>query len=259
MFVPILAYHMVQPNMDLGITNITPHRFEKQIRYLHQNGYRTVSLTDLVSDTGNDDLRGNKLVAITFDDAYQSVFEFAFPILKKFNFTATIFVISDYVGKCNGWDYSFLRPGVLHCDWDELKMLSLSGWEIGSHTANHKSLSSLPNNHVWDELTRSKETIENEMQVPVTVLSYPFGAFDGRVIHLAYKAGYTCACTLGNPLAERRFSPFALSRRGVYSIDPFFLFKVKLQNNRLSHLDAQKQRLITFCSKGTILYHHIFR
>ncbi|MFQ5770933.1 MAG: polysaccharide deacetylase family protein, partial [bacterium] len=102
MFVPILAYHKIQNNFDLSLNHITPGQFEKQIKYLYLNGFTTISISEYIKNKSFDD----KKVIITFDDGYVSVFEHALPILSKYKFTATIFVISKYVGDWNKWDYN---------------------------------------------------------------------------------------------------------------------------------------------------------
>lgn len=250
MFVPILAYHMVQPHFNLGITRVTPKQFEKQIKYLYDSGYKTISLNDYIKQK----MDNGKNVVITFDDAYASVYQFAFPTLKKYNFTATIFVITSYVGHWNKWDYNFSRFKFHHCTWDQLKNLVSEGWEIGSHTVTHRNLNALSNNEIWNELKISKDILENQIQKLVNVISYPFGKFDERILELVEKAGYVGGCTLGHNFPNNQDFPYALFRRGIYLLEPFSLFKVKLQNNYWSHYDDIKQKLIAFCSQGTLLY-----
>lgn len=252
MFVPILAYHMVQPNFDLGITRVKPEQFEKQIKYLYNSGYQTISVCEYIEYIEQKNLN-SKYVIITFDDAYTSVYEFAFPILKKYHFKATIFVITNYVGDRNKWDYNIFRFELLHCTWEQLRHLVSEGWEIGSHTATHRNLKALSNGEVWSEIKTSKELIENKIRESVNIISYPFGKFDNRIIELVKKAGYIGGCTLGQNLPKNQNYPYAIFRRGVYLIEPFSLFKVKLQDNHWAYYDDIKQKIIAFCSQGSIV------
>ncbi len=253
MFIPILAYHKIHNNFDLGITRISPDQFENQIKYLFQSGFQTISLYEYIKNKTYDE----KKIIITFDDGYESVFEHAFPVLSKYKFTATLFVITEFIGKLNKWDYNSGIIKSRHCNWEQIQRLISAGWEIGSHTTSHRSLTTLAKQKIWYELKNSKNLLENKIQKPVNVISYPFGKFDHRVIECAKKAGYLAGCTLGYNYPQSEIFPYALFRRGVYLFEPLKLFKVKLQNNRWSHCDDIKQKFITFCSQGSILFQHL--
>ena len=85
--VPILMYHDVS-----SISNpwcVSPQEFEQQMAFLYKHGYKTISLSQLG--------RTDKCVVLTFDDARKGVFATAFPILKKYNFTATVFVVPSWI------------------------------------------------------------------------------------------------------------------------------------------------------------------
>ena len=253
MFVPILAYHKIQDNFDFSITRISPKEFGRQVRYLAEHGYSCLAIRDYLSGKP----LGSKKVVITFDDAYESVFQHALPILAQYNFTASIFTISDYVGRWNDWDYNPFRIRAKHCDWSQLRTLVAEGWEIGSHTATHRMLSTLPTKQIWSELKDSRMKMEDKLACPVHIISYPFGRFDTRVLNLARAAGYLGGCTLGYTLKDRSFGSFVLTRRGVYLREPFKWFEIKLQNNIWSHYDDVKQRAITFCSQASIFLRYL--
>jgi len=251
MFVPILAYHKVQNDAELSVTFVSPKVFEAQISFLCKAGFKTVSIHDYL--TGRD--IPDRPVIITFDDAYSSVYENAFPILQRYNFTATIFVITRFIGNVNQWDYSFQRTS--HCDHAQLQILNEAGWEIGSHTVNHLNLKTLSDNQLWYELRYSKDFLENKLKKAIHIISYPFGKFDGRVISLVKQAGYLGGCTLGYNYPYDQVFPYALFRRGVYFFEPSVLFRAKLENSVLSHIDDLKQKFITFCSQGTLFLQYL--
>ena len=115
-FVPILAYHKIQNTFDFSATYVTPAKFETQLKYLADSGYRSISLHDYVNNKNTI----GKRVIFTFDDAYATVFKNAFPLLSKYKFTASIFVITQFVGKSNHWDYNFFKNGFGHCDWRQI-------------------------------------------------------------------------------------------------------------------------------------------
>lgn len=247
MFVPILAYHKVQDEFELGISYTTPRQFERQIAYLRENGYRSISVDEYV--------RGENLhpksVILTFDDAYESIYENAFPILSKHGFTATIFVITKFVGQLNRWDYHAERFQFTHCTWPQLQFLATQGWEIGSHTVDHANLRSLSSRRIWHELRYSRDVIEHHVQEKVNVISYPYGWYSAQIIEMAKSAGYRAGCTLGYTSDRRSAAQFALARRGVYVLEPFALFKHKLGNDPLSRFDDVKQKFFSLITRST--------
>lgn len=249
MFVPILAYHKVQNESDLTVTRVTRAQFEKQIQYLFESGYRSTSIEQFIKFPAEVGVRS---VIITFDDAYASVYENALSVLQKYNFTATLFVITDFVSSWNSWDYN-LRSKARHCTWRQISGLVAEGWEIGSHSASHRNLRSLSDKELLYELRKSKAEIEEHIRKPVQIVSYPYGKFDARILRLAKMAGYLGGCTLGYNYPDNQHFPYALFRRGVYSFEPFKLFKLKLKDNSWAKCDDIKQRVITFCSNGSIL------
>jgi peptidoglycan/xylan/chitin deacetylase (PgdA/CDA1 family) len=247
--VPILAYHKISDQFEWGINNVPIRSFENQIKYLAENHFYTISLEQYLCDEFSANSERHPVI-ITFDDADESVLHHAFPILYAYRFTATLFVISNYVGKLNSWDANLGGIYSRHLGWEEIKELAEVGWEIGSHTATHRDLRGLSDNELNLELQFSKELIERNVQKPIRFLSYPFGRFDYRVCLTAQQLGYSGGCGLsvsqyGIPAA------FNIRRHGVYLIDTLFWFKRKLSNSKIEQL---KQRIISFGSKGTVFY-----
>ena len=248
--VPILAYHKVDNKFELGINRISVTAFEKQIKYLQQQHYYSISLSDLKNKKFESENRFP--VIITFDDADESIYQNVFPILDKYCFKATVFVISNFVGKYNKWDYNFFGNRSRHLNWEQIKILSQHGWEIGSHTATHQDLTRLSDNQALFELTESKFKISEILNKSVDYISYPFNRFNEHVISLAREANYKGGCTLSSRnYSNKKLSEFAIQRIGVYSIDSLKAYKNKLNNSRF---ELSKQKVISFFSIGTILF-----
>jgi peptidoglycan/xylan/chitin deacetylase (PgdA/CDA1 family) len=252
--VPILAYHKVQSDFDLSVTRVSPLKFERQIKYLSENGFKTISIDMYLSGRNNAD---NEVI-ITFDDAYESIFNLALPILSKYNFTATIFVITDFVGKLNSWDYGFSKFRTSHCNWHQLRQLSQAGWEIGSHTNSHRNLRALCDHEVVLEVENSKSVLEEKLGQRVKFISYPYGKFDERVLSFVEKAGYDGACTVGGYENHVDASlPYRLPRRSIYLFEPVGLFKYKVQNSKWTRYDDFQQKIITICANGAVMLRHM--
>jgi len=177
--VPIFAYHRVENAND--IYSVSPKDFDEQMAYLHTEGYRSMNLDEYaVARQKNEKLY--KRMVLIFDDGYMDNLTNAAPIMQKYGYTGSIFLAV----KFEGW------PGYL--DWDnDLKLLKY-GWEIGSHTYNHKPLTKLTPKQVDYELIKSKEYVQGLYNPPSgPTLSYPTGACNKQVAKQVADAGYAAA------------------------------------------------------------------
>ena len=251
MDVPILAYHKVSNQFEWGINTVSIRFFQSQMQYLSDNHYYPISLEQYC----NGDFQGESKyhpIIITFDDADESVYHHAFPILRNYGFTATLFVISGYVGKINSWDANLGGISSRHLSWEQIRQLANEGWEIGSHTVKHRDLLGVSIDEVKNELQFSKEIIEQNVDRPVQFISYPFNRFDRQIILEAQRIGYRGGCAMSlNKIMNGAPRKFIIQRHGVYSIDSLSWFKKKLSNSKIEQI---KQRIISFASIGTILY-----
>jgi len=250
-YVPILAYHKVSNQFEWGINTVSVRLFETQIKYLSENNYYSISLEQYLNSSYQFNSKRHSVI-ITFDDADESIYHHVLPILKSYGFTATVFVISSYVGKLNTWDANLGGIYSRHLSWDQIVELSNEGWEIGSHTATHRDLLGLSIDEVKKELQSSREIIEQKVEKPIRFISYPFNRFDYRIISQAQQIGYSGGCALSvNKNLNSVPKQFTMLRHGVYSIDKIYWFKQKLYN---SQIELFKQRIISRAAFGTIWY-----
>ncbi len=186
--IPILAYHHVLPanaKVDESILNspftISDSEFYKQMLFLSQSGYKPISLNQLLRTT-NEKLQNkfdhNKLIVITFDDGWIDNYEYAVPILKSFNFSATFFVITSYVNSAGCMSV------------EQLLEIQQAGMQIESHAHTHTPLELLSNSEMQWELTHSKNLLEKHLEKDVTFISFPHGSYNKGVLEAAKKAGY---------------------------------------------------------------------
>jgi peptidoglycan/xylan/chitin deacetylase (PgdA/CDA1 family) len=179
--------------------------------------------------------RGKKLV-VTFDDAFLSQYELAYPILASLGLPGTIFVVTDFAdsGRTLDWpgiDHWFdgpHRPELRSLSWGQLRELVGAGWEVGSHTRTHPMLTALDEEGLVRELRESRETCETELGRPCPSLAYPYGDVDSRVAAAAAAAGYLAGAALPARL-ERGRSPLMMwPRLGIYRNDSLARFRVKV-------------------------------
>lgn len=247
---PVLAYHKVQPRPEFGITWISPRALDRHALFLRNSGWRTIHLRDAVGQLAHGASIPDKALAITFDDAYQGVGTHAIPVLRRHGLTATVFVITGYVGRMNTWD---VRPGWAvskHLDWDELGFLVDAGVEIGSHTVSHRDLTALSAEQASFELEASREELKRRLGVDAAVVSYPFGRFNEDVIAASRRAGYLGACSLGS-VSES--DAFCIRQKAVYSIDCLLDLKWKLGRGLSARIEALRLWMVAGFSRGTIL------
>ena len=212
--VPILLYHHVSAEIHYNRYNVDPAVFDDQMKWLSDNGYRTMN----VSDLANVILAGGQIplrpVLITFDDGDMDVYQNAFPILKKYGFTATFYVVNDYIG---GKDMVTIN---------ELTDLIQNGWEIGSHSSNHLSLTA-QGVDINTEIHGSKVELQNKLGVTINSFAYPFGEINPEVVTRTINFGYSSAVGLGESIMHDRWSLFYLTRieiQNAYSMDKFISY-----------------------------------
>lgn len=188
--IPILMYHYVRvapdPTDTIGINlSVKPELFAQQMRYLADNGYTTLTMSDVYAILAGRQALPPKPIALTFDDGYRDFYTAAWPVLRQYNFKATSNVVSGFI------------DADLYMTWAMIRELDASGLvEIGVHTSNHADLVALSQARRWQEISGSKAAIERGLGHPVTAFAYPAGKYDAGVIELVRKAGYLTATTV---------------------------------------------------------------
>jgi peptidoglycan/xylan/chitin deacetylase (PgdA/CDA1 family) len=224
----VLCYHAVVDGWRADLA-ISPSAFEDQIRFLHDRGYRGVTFHEAVTAPAV-----SRTVAVTFDDGFHSVLDFAFPILQRFGFPATIFVVTRFVGTADPLEWAGIdhwrdtenAADLAAVSWAELRQLADLGWEIGSHTCTHPHLPLCVEDELAWELLESKRRCEDELGVPCRSLAYPYGEVDARVARAAGSAGYVTAA--GLPGCLRHPSPLVWPRIGIYNRENLSRFRLKV-------------------------------
>jgi peptidoglycan/xylan/chitin deacetylase (PgdA/CDA1 family) len=210
--VPVLVYHNIGAQAK-GRMVIAARAFEEQMRYLKAHGYRVVGLRDLEEFMALGRQLPRRSVVLTFDDGYRSFMQHAYPILKELDFTATLFVYTDYVG-----------AGRNALGWDDLARLAREGFDVQGHSKTHTDLRRRPGEPDADHARRVRAEMETPQRLfeqrlghPARFLAYPYGAADDEVIRAAREHGYVGAFTVrreGNPAFV---PPFRIRRSQIYA------------------------------------------
>jgi peptidoglycan/xylan/chitin deacetylase (PgdA/CDA1 family) len=218
--VPILMYHSVKPAVAPGDRlTVSLGTFERQMRFLKEHRYRVIGLPELAEMIRNRRAIPYKTVALTFDDGYRDNFEIAFPVLKKYGFPATVFLIGKEIGT-SGW-----------MGWEEIRAMQATGLiHFGSHTMTHPCLVDTDKDiDCVREVRESKRLLEEGLGRSVTIFSYPSGRFNERVRREVIDAGYAAA-VVTNP--GKRFpnnDVYALKRLRISeNASNLFVFAVEI-------------------------------
>jgi peptidoglycan/xylan/chitin deacetylase (PgdA/CDA1 family) len=245
--IPILAYHKIDRRFEWGVTRLYPPQFRQQMRFLHQKGYRVVTLGEGLVGNGND-----RHVVITFDDGYKTLIENGFCVMDDYSFHGTIFVVTAYVGKQNIWDVNIGYRTFIHLDWTDLRSLVERGYEIGSHSHTHPDLTKISRTEVRKELCISKKILEDRLGIAVRYISYPFGRYSEAVKGIAVECGYEGGVCLSHPFKRYR-DPYEIERISVYVFDSMTNFAAKLKRHGSGGvvLEKLKGRMVNFFAGAT--------
>jgi peptidoglycan/xylan/chitin deacetylase (PgdA/CDA1 family) len=196
--------------------SVSPEIFAIQMKYLKENNYDVIPLSELVNVIKNRKKYSRKIVAITFDDGYANNFLYAFPILSKYNFPATIFLITNKVGESKEF-----------VNWDQVRLMAKNGITFGAHTRNHAYLPDVRDpGKLRDEICGSKTDIERNIGCQVNFFCYPVGGFNGSVVKTVKEAGYEAAFTTNRGMDKFNKNLFELQR--IKIMNKPFHFRIQL-------------------------------
>jgi peptidoglycan/xylan/chitin deacetylase (PgdA/CDA1 family) len=194
---PIFMYHNIA-SAPRGLRRwrslyVNPGAFSRQMWLLHRFGYTGLSMSAAMPY-----LRGEKqgrVAVITLDDGYADNLDNALPVLQRYGFSATCYVVSGGIGQFNQWDAERLGVRKPLMTADQVRAWHDGGMEIGAHTRTHPRLTQCTDAQLRDEIQGSKTDLEDCLDAPVTQFCYPYGDMDDRVAQVTQEAGYTAATT----------------------------------------------------------------
>ena len=200
---------------------VTPEAFETQMSWFKQQGYDTISLGELIDGYSHPDSLPAKPVILTFDDGYDDAFIHAFPILKKYGFKGTFFIISRTIN----------IPGYLSAE--QLKEMSDSGMSIEAHCMTHADLTKLSLEEVRRQAVEPRQAIEACTGKRPDYFCYPSGKYNGAVIEVLRESGYSAAVTTSFGARHQLDSIFELKRIRVKGADRLedFVLRLKKANS----------------------------
>ncbi|MEX2642254.1 MAG: polysaccharide deacetylase family protein, partial [Acetobacterales bacterium] len=168
---------------ELPSTNIRIEQFEQHLEELRSGPYTVMPLPEIVRRLGNREALPDRAVAITIDDAYLSVYEQAWPRLRRAGLPFTLFVATEPIDAAASG----------YMSWDQIRELKAAGVTIGSQTASHPHMPLQDPDSNRAELALSNERFEAELGERPSLLAYPYGEASASVMELAKEMGFDAA------------------------------------------------------------------
>ena len=215
--VPIVMYHNIDEHDRGSRLSVSPTTFERQMRFLKDARYNIVPLETLIELMRLGHPIPYNTIAVTFDDGFENNYTTAFPVLKRYNIPATIFVVVDKIG----------TPGYLN--WQQLQEMSRHGIDIGSHTLCHAFLPEIKDpQQVRRELILSRKKIKERLPAGADTFAYCGGGFNEKVRQAVIDAGYKGACATNPGKRYPADDIYALKRLRISrTSDNLFIFWIQ--------------------------------
>lgn len=213
--IPVLLYHSVANEVEPGFRrwSVHPDLFAAHLGYLRDRGYVPVTVTQLAAAIAD---RGRGLperpVAITFDDGLADFYTGAWPILRRYEFRSTLYVVTGYVGGASRWLAAEGEGNRPMMTWAQVNEVCADGVDCGAHSHTHPQLDTLSLDSVRTEIVLSKEMLERNLGRPATSFAYPHGYYSANVRRLVQEAGFSSACGVKHAMSALTDDRFALSR-----------------------------------------------
>ena len=231
--IPVLMYHGITDGTSGAHpyfeTTTSPEVFARQMQQIDELGYTVLSLDAAIKMMDSQSV-ASKQVVITFDDGLRDFYTHAVPVLQRYGYPATMFVVSKFVS-----GYGDHGNGRASMTWAEVRESDALGMQIGSHTATHPQLRAVPAGQFESELRNSKEEIEHHMGKQISSFSYPYAfpeedtSFVERLRTSLKDAGYECGVSTILGSANWQSDRYFLPRIPVNTYDDPDLFKAKLE------------------------------
>lgn len=184
------------------------------MKWLYDNGYQTITVTALADLMRYGGEIPQRPVVITFDDGNLDVFDYAYPIMKKYGLVGTFYIVENYIDSSD------------MISTDQVKELIQNGWEIGLHSRSHAHLTA-EGVDLADEIRLAKLDMEEKLGVAINSFAYPFGEINADVIRLTISYGFTSAVGLGVATSHSMNTIYYLDRIEIqndYSMEKFISF-----------------------------------
>lgn len=229
----VLMYHRI------GVANnaweqkycVSPEQFAAHMAALAGRGMNAVGIHEFVAWIGGKRDLPEKSFLLTFDDGFRGVCDYALPVLEQYQWPATVFLVTDLIGKQDEWTKPSNPDGVTYplLNAEEIRDMARRGISFHSHTCTHPSLPTLGDAEMADELARSRTALRESFAFESEFLAYPFGHLNDRAEQMARSAGYRAAFSTRPGFNRRNVNPYRIRRLDVFGTDTPAMLLRKMQ------------------------------
>lgn len=209
--ITILSYHSLDDyNTPLSVS---PRLFSAQMAAIASEGCPTFTMGRVAQYLVAKVPFPPRAVAITFDDGFANLATVGAPVMARYGFTGTVYIITGMVGRTTHWtDRGVALPPVPLLSWRQIEEAQQSGIEIGAHSVTHGFLTQYTSSELEHELCHSKAQLEQMLGLPVSAFAYPQGDYNNSVVAATRAAGYLTATTVDQGRTHLRSHPLRLPR-----------------------------------------------
>lgn len=235
--VAVLMYHRIDRHAEPrdAAYCVTPNLFARHLDWLASNGYQPCSVGAFEQWYLHAAALPDRSILITFDDGFRGLHEYALPLLAARRWPATVFLVSGLIGASDIWASREFGVAGAHALLDRAQITEMAQchFEFHSHSRTHPDLTALSDHELRDQLTGSREELQDLLGRPVDYLAFPFGRVDARVKEAARSAGYRLGFSVLAGFNQRAGDAFEVRRLDVTGRDSRARFgrKVALGSN----------------------------
>ena len=225
----ILMYHAFGEADEPPHRFVVPaHRLSRQMFWLRLMRYRVISLEEYVAYRRSYRLPPARAVVITMDDGYRDNRTVAYPILRRYGFPATIFLVSGAVGGCNEWDEKGKLTGRALLSWADIEEMKSGGISFGAHTQMHPRLTDIAPEQMRREIRGSCDDLAEVLSPKFPLFAYPYGSYDDTVSAEVEEAGFAASCSVDSGINVPATPLYTLRRMEVWGTDSILHFALSL-------------------------------
>lgn len=228
--VPVLMYHHITDVLGgtpLPKLRVTPKAFAAQLDFLQKHGYHTITLSQAMAPNPP-----KKSVVISFDDGYQNFYTEAWPLLKKRDMTATVFLVTGALDGDNYWDLPKGEPLERVLTRTQVKELDAAGIEFGGHSHHHQDLTQLDERGLRREITGCQKVLSDLLGRSCRVFSYPYGLHNESAREAVARAGFTASCVTQPGVINGNTDPMTVPRIIIKRSDNLMDLRLKLTRGK---------------------------
>ncbi len=224
----VLMYHKISTNISDFLT-ITCEQLDNQLKYLKEHNYQFITSQQLIDFYLHQKALPPNPILLTFDDGYPNVRDCAYPILKKYQAKATLFLPSAFLGDTNRWD----QGDDCIISVDQLKNLNPAVFELALHSHKHQNYKQLTPQQIENDLQTNIDFFVSNQLLYTSAFAYPYGGCPKNVSSIFKQLGILIAFRIGNQINPFIINDlYAVKRIDIRGTDTFDDFKLKVKKGR---------------------------